>query len=238
MNVLKNAFGRLSAANGWARQQRESFLRQKRERFLIVHNSDTPPLELLAPPPRRLRWASVFIWIYALFYLFFGIRLFEQTVVGVFWRVEARESETREWVQKLTARPPGNERDANRQRLAKEVGELETQTARQLRWTLFYASIPIALMTIVFPAVLLWFLPRIRHLLRGGTVTRAELASRNHWTSSARLSFVTADGRQVVVKRTVPTYAPSGVKLWVLYSPRNPKHTLVYSSEIAKLLSK
>jgi NADH:ubiquinone oxidoreductase subunit 5 (subunit L)/multisubunit Na+/H+ antiporter MnhA subunit len=232
MNILTNVFGRR------ARQQRESFLEQKRERFLNVHKSDTPPSELLAPPPRQLRWTSAFLWICVLFLLFFGIRLFEQTVVGAFRRIDAREIETRGWVQKQTARPPSNEREANRQKLVNEVGSLETETAHQLRWTMLCVAIIFALPTIVFPVALFWLLLRIHHLLRNGTVTRAELVSHKRSSSSGRVSFIATDGRQVEVIRTVPTYAPSGLKLWVLYSSWNPKHALVYSSELAKLLPK
>jgi hypothetical protein len=179
-------------------------------------------------------------WIYVLFVLFLGIRFFERTVVCAFRQIEAREVATREWVQKQTAKPPGSEREAKRHKLANEVGDLEAETARQLRRLMFLAAIPFALLTVITPLLVMWFFMRIHCLLRGGAIARAEVVSRKRWTSSARLSFLAADGRHVEVVHTIPPYVPIGVKLWVLYSPRRPRRSLVYrpDAEIAKLLCK
>lgn len=241
MNVLTNLFGRLSAANARARQQRDSLLQQKRERFLNVHKSDTPPHELLASSPRRLSWTSVLVWIYLLLFLLVGVRFFERTVVGAFKQVEVREVETQHWIDKQAAESPRNDREVKRHRLLMEVSELEAETARQSRRTLFYASIPMALMTIILPVALLWLFLQIRHLLRNGRVIRAEFFSRKLWPSSAgRLRFATNDGKQVRIIRTVPLSVPIGTKLWVLYAPGNPKRALVYYPDdiVAKLLSR
>jgi hypothetical protein len=239
VSALKDFLGRLATSIKAGGQQRESLFQQRRKRFLSIHDSVTSPPQLLVLPPRRLRWTSVFVWIYLLLFLFVGVRFFERTVVAAFRQVEAREVETRQWVEKRTAESPHNDREVNRHRLLMEVSELEAETARKSRWTLFYLSIPMALATIVLPMALLWFFLRIRHLLLNGTVTRAEFLSRRLWPSSAgRLRLVTNDGTQVEVIRTVPLSVPVGTTLWVLYSPRNPKHILVYSREIAKLLSK
>jgi hypothetical protein len=111
--------------------------------------------------------------------------------------------------------------------------------ARQLRWTILCASTTMALITVVLPVALLWLFSRVCHLLRNGAVTRAELLSRRLWPSSdARLRFATAGGEQVEVTRTIPLYVPIGTRLWVFYSRRNPKRSLVYfpCGEIAKLL--
>lgn len=212
-------------------------MQKKRERFLITHNADAPPPELLAPPPRRLRGTIVLAWVWVLLFLLFGIRFFEKTVVSSFKQVEAREVATREWIQKQTAKPPSSERDARNQRLVREVSETEAEAVRELRRIMGFAAIPIVLVTVIAPLLAIWFLIRIHRLLRSGIAVRAEMVSRKSWSGSAHLSFVTTDGRRVETTQTVPVYVPIGAKLWVLYSQQRPKHALLYRPD-AELLTK
>jgi hypothetical protein len=238
MNILTNLFGRLAAAHRRARQQRELLLQQKRERFLTVHNSDTAPPELLIPPPRRLHRHTAFAVIWVSLALLYGVVFLGKTVIPAFKTLEARELEMRNWVQRRTAKPPVNERDARNQKLAREAGELDAESVQALRRIMVLAAILLAAQLIVLPSLLMWLLLRILGQLRNGIVTRAELASRKPWGGSARVSFTTADGKPVETVQTIPVYVPIGAKLWILYSPRCPKRTLVYrpDSALAKLL--
>jgi hypothetical protein len=157
-----------------------------------------------------------------------------------FQTIEARELETQNWVHKLTAKPPATEHDARYQRLAHEVGDLESRSARELRWITALAAIVVAFGTMITPLLMICFFLQIHCLLRSGIVARAEVVSRKRWRSVARLSFTTTDGRQVETLRGVTPWASVGMKVWILYSSRHPKRALVYSpdGDFSKLLSK
>jgi hypothetical protein len=215
-------------------------LQQKRERFLNFHNSDTPPPYQPAQQPRRMHFDMALLFIWASLMLLCGLYFFGKTVIPALHSIGTRERETRAWVQKLTVKPSVGERDNRNQQLAKELIDLETESGRELRWTMALAAILFAPMLIGFPLLLIWLLLQTYYLLRSGTIVRGKLVSRRSWNTSARLSFITADGRQVetVPIQRVPIYAPAGTKLWVLYSPRRPKYVLVYrpDGKLPKLL--
>jgi hypothetical protein len=229
MNALKRFFNRLAAFSKLARQQREFLLQQKRERFLAVHNSDIAPPEMLAPSPRRMPHDVVFLLIWSSALLLCGFHLFGSSIIPAFRSVERREYETREWVQRLTAKPPANEHDEQNQKLAKELVNLEITSSREMRSVMVLGAAFFATAFVVFPLLLIWLFVEDSLVLRNGKVTRAELVSRKRWASSARLSFTTADGRQVAIVRTIPSYVPIGTKLWVLYSQRSPKRVRLYN---------
>ena len=238
MNILTNFSGRLAAAHRRARQQQKLLLQLKRERFLAVHNSDTAPPELLIPPPRRLHCHMAFAVTGVLLALLYGVVFFGKIVTPTFKALEAREFEMRDWVQKRTAKLPVNERDARYQKLAREAGELDAESVEALRRIMILAAILLAAQLIVLPSLLMWLFLRVLGLLRNGIVTRGEFVSRKPWVGSACVSFTTADGKPVETFQTIPAYVPIGAKLWILYSPRCPKHVLVYGpdSGLAKLL--
>jgi hypothetical protein len=240
VKALTSIFGRLAAAYQRGQQQQELLMKQKHERFLTIHGADTPPPEMLAPPPRRLHRDIWLVWLGLLLWLSLGINTFEKDVITAFRRVEARELETRQWIQKLITKPPAGDRDAINQKLAMEVGETEAEVARQSRRIMLLAAVPFAFITVITPLLGIWLLLRSQHLLRSGIVAHAEVISRRRWTRSARLSFTAIDMRRFVVVKTLPDYVPIGVKLWILYSPRNPKHVYVYglAGEFATLAAK
>jgi hypothetical protein len=240
MNALKKFFNRLAAYNTAARQQRELSFQQRRERFRAIHNSHTPPPELLAPPPRRLR-GHLPLKAFSLMLVFAGFAFVNlNLIIRSFQTIETRELETRNWVQKLTDKVPVTERDARYQRLAHEVGDLESRSARELRWTTALAAIVVAFGIIIAPLLMICFFLQIHCLLRSGIVARAEVVSRKDWRSVARLSFTTTEGRQVETLRGVSPWASTGMNVWILYSSRDPKRAWVYNSDgdFSKLLSK
>jgi hypothetical protein len=238
MSALKKFFNRLTAYNMAARQERESLLQQKRERFRTAHNSNTPPPELLVSPPRRLRCNVPIIWFSLM--LVFGVFVFVKLIGGTFQAIETRELEARTWVQKLTAKPPVTERDARYQRLAQEVGDLESHSAQELRRIMASAAILVALYLVISPLLLICFFLQLHCLLRSGIVARAEVLPRKGWSTRKRLSFATIDGRQVVAVPSIGPWASIGMNVWILYSPRNPKRVWVYHPDegFSKLLSK
>lgn len=224
MRALLDFVRRLAAADKRARAQLQQ---QRREQFLSVHNADTPPPELLTPPPRRMRHDTAFLCICASLMLACGFHLFIKTVIPAFRSVETREHKTREWAQRLTANPPASERDRHNQQLAKELVNLEITSGQEMRSVMVFTAVFLATVFVVFPLLLIWLFVQDYLVLRNGDVGRAELVSRKRWASSGRLSLTTADGRYVGIVRTVPLYVPIGTKLWVLYSPRSPKHVVL-----------
>ena len=190
MNRLTDFFRRLRGAH----PQRELLVRHKRERFWSIHNSETPPSALV---PRRARYQALFFFIWALFMLLFGLHTLGKTIVPAFHSVAARERETKAWVQKLAAQPQGSETYKRNQLIAQQVMDLETQSARASWWTMMFAAALFAPMVIVFPLILIWIVPKNYHLLRRGSVGRAEVMSRNRWSSTAKLCFVTGAGKRI-----------------------------------------
>jgi hypothetical protein len=172
--------------------------------------------------------------------LVFAVFVYVNLISGSFQTIETREVETRNWVQKLTAKPPVTERDARYQRLAHEVGDLESRSARALRWTMALAAIGVALFPMLSLLLMIAFFLQIHCLLRSGIVARAKVVSRNGWRSVARLSFTTTDGKQVETLRSIIPWVSTGMNVWILYSSRHPKRVWVYNSgaEFSKLLSK
>jgi len=240
MSALKKFFNRLAAYNIVAGQQRKLPFQQRRERFRTVHNSNTPPPELIVSPPRRLRCnmpliGFSFMLVFAVF-AFVNLNLIDRS----FQTIETRELEARNWVQKLTAKPPVTERDVRYQRLAHEVDDLESRSAQEQRWLMALAAIPLALFTMITLLLMICFFLQIHCLLRSGIVARAEVVSHKRWRSVALLSFTTTDGRQVETLRSVTPWASTGMNVWILYSSRHPTRVWVYNSdgEFSKLLSK
>ena len=233
VNIVMNLVGRLLVADRHAREQREAILRQKRERFLDIQKSDTPPPELLAPPPRRLRRNELqiaLLVVCASFAALWGIAIFAATVIPVFRSIATRERETQAWVQQLTAKPPVDMREARFQQHANEMSALERETARDLRRLTALAAIPLVMSFFVFPSLLIWLLLRRCYVLRNGVCARAELMSRKLWTSYARLSFATVEGKQFTAVQPIPAWVPIGAKLWVVYARRNPTNAVVFGN--------
>jgi hypothetical protein len=230
VSALKGFFNRLAAFNKTARQQRELFPRQKRERFLAVHNSDVAPPEMFTPLRRRMHYETVFFLICSSALLLQGFCFFGKTVIPAFRSVGTREGEMREWVQKLTAKPPTSERDEQNQKLAGELVNLEVMSGRETRSVMVLATAFFAMVFFAFPLLLIWLFVQDYIVFRNSNVARAAFVSRKRWSSSGRISFATADGRQIGTVARVPSYVPIGTKLWVLYSQRSPKRALVYNS--------
>jgi hypothetical protein len=229
MNRLTEFFSHLPKA----RQQRE--LRHRREQFYSIHNSETSPP---SSEPHRERYAAIFLFVYALFMLLFGLHTFGRPVISSFQSIATRERETKVWVQKLVAQSQGSEAYKRNQLIAQQVMDLETQSARASRWIMVFAVALSAPMVVVLPLLLIWVVPRNYHVLRSGFVSRAEVVSRSRWASTAKLRFVTDDGKSIETVRHVPAYVPVGTKLWIRYSQRNPQHVLIChaKSEISNLL--
>jgi hypothetical protein len=245
VGALKDFCSHLAASIKADLQQRDGLSQQRRERFLSIHNSPTAPSELLVLPPRRLPELQFLgnAFMVLLSFLYFCVVTVPACliIISSFRSINAREVEVHQWVRGITSKTPTNARDAQYQQAAKDIGELETSTASVSRWTTATAAIfvvPFALLTLIGPLFWTRYLLRTRHLLRYGLVAHAEVMSRKSRTPSARLSFVTAAGEQVSVIHDVPVYVPIGAKLWALYSPQNPRCTLVWhpSRELAKLL--
>jgi hypothetical protein len=241
MNILTNLFGRLAAFHRHAQQQQELLLQQKRERFLSVHNSDTPPTELLAPSPRQLRRRVALPFVYISLMLLYGAVFFGITIIPAFKALDVREIEMRNWLQTRTAKPPVDKRDARNQKLTREAAELDAESTQAYRNSMVFHVVICTAFFTMYPLLLIWLHFHILSLLRNGIVTRAEFVSRKSWGGSTRVSFTTTNGTPVETVPTIlaiPVYVPVGAKLWALYSSRCPKRALVYrpDSGLAKLL--
>jgi hypothetical protein len=134
----------------------------------------------------------------------FGVFVLVNLIGETSKAIETREREARQWVQKLTAKPPVTERDAHYQSLAHEVGDLESHSAQELRWIMASALTLVALFIVISPLLLICFFLQLHCLLRSGILARAEVLPRKRWNSSARLSFAITDGRQVEAVQSIP----------------------------------
>jgi hypothetical protein len=238
VRALTKFFNRLAVYNLAAGQQCKLPFQQRRERFRITHDSNTPPHELLAPPPRPLRCNVPFLGFS--FMLVSAVFLYVNLISGSFQTIETREIEARTWVQKLTAKSPVTDRDVRYQRVAREVDDLESHSARELRRIMLLAAIVGASFAMITPLLMSCFFLQIHCLLRSGIVARAKVVSHNRWRSVARLSFTTTDGKQVETLGSAGPWVSPGMDVWILYSSRHPKRAWVYNSDgdFSKLLSK
>jgi hypothetical protein len=216
------------------------------EALAALHQSKTPPGELLLPLPRKLRWRKslkVIVGFDAVL-LMFGIcpaiwfciletRFYRDTV-----------SDIRRWNEKtrqLAAQTNDTEQKAEAEKFIRENDNLER------KWrTLYVVMLAIICMTtLIFPAAHVgatWFVhvwPNLL-LLREGAPVRADVIQRKRSLMFIpRLEFGFTTDRGKHIRRTQPVAwreAPlfnTGDSVWALYLPRRPKPATIYALKSA-----
>lgn len=228
-----------------ARERKDQHLRT----LVALHQSATPPPELLQPVPRKLRWkrSLKFAGVFEVVLLVF-------VLCGAVWCTRLATQlydemvrDTRRWNERMreqAGQTTDPDRKAKIEKSIREGEEVERKWAGL--YVMMLAQICMMMAGPVIHLSVSWF-KQIRPellLLREGTVVRASVVGRKNWfllVPAVEFGFTTERGEHIrrsqpVLRAESPLFSV-GDSAWVLHLPRRPKLARVYGlkSQIADI---
>jgi hypothetical protein len=223
--------------------------REWKNRYLAelsaLHQSVTPPSELLLPAPRKLRWKGMLKFLAAFevtFLLFAACMLFKLCSLesGIFKDVAM---ETQQHAERLRRDATDTADTTGKARIEKRIRDNEDF---RRTWRLFHVAtltfiLGLALAVPLLHATSAWFVvirPDLA-LLRSGAPGRGTVVGRQPWFLARRLeiAFTTARGEPIrkrqVLRENEASQFENGDHVWMLYLPRRPRCARIYGLKSA-----
>jgi hypothetical protein len=228
----------------------QSAVAREREKWYLseltaLHQSATPPGELLLPSPRKARWKrtlkllvgfEVMFLMLAVCMAIWGViaetRFYSDVVRDIRWNTEKMRADAAQ--------------STDPEKAAKIANSLRNDEELLRKWRLLHVGV----LTFIFLGCLTapvgnlcmtWYLharPELI-LLRLGTPVRATVASKKRWLLATRLemSFTTDRGESIRKKQILREKEASpfqiGGHVWMLHLPRRPKCARLYGLKAA-----
>lgn len=214
---------------------------KRRQKLVAMHKSDQPPSELLAAPPRKLRWKRalrfLMAWNVTLLLIALCASIYFCVLVGRIFHELRSDLPQSEWRARQRA---AHAADPEQRQQAEQTLQRYDILNRQLRrlQILVLVTMVVGLIGVpVMHVMVSWFVhirPELE-LLRHGTAVRAMVTGHSRWLGFApriEFGFTTERGQNTRARQLVGAAESSafnvGDPVWVLYHPRRPRRAMVY----------